>query len=361
MPSVRKYFVCANSAQGFRNYFPEALTGLRRVYILKGGPGTGKSTLMRRLGEEFLALGEDVDYIVCSSDPASLDGVILCNRKIAVVDGTAPHIIEPTAPGAIEEYLNLGVLWDSKKLIPHREEILHLKEEIRLRYQEIYRLLADAKEIHDRWEAVYQEKTDYIALDQIAQDTQARILGTLPDKEPPKPAVHRFFGALTPTGSIHFIEDLTADCRTRYFIKGRPGTGKSTLLKRLAEQATKKGLLTELYHCSFDAESLDMVILPELSLCAFDATPPHELFPCRDSDIILDLYELAVRPGTDEENHELLSLFHREYQEKLSSARTLLGQVRELHTALEGIYGTAMDFSKMDGIYQGLKREMLEL
>lgn len=358
MPSVREYFVCANSAQGFRSFFPEALADLDRVYLLKGGPGTGKSTLMRRLGEAFLEQGEDVDYLYCSSDPASLDGVILCDRKTAVVDATAPHVLEPTAPGAKEEYLNLGVLWDSQKLMPHKEEILHIKEQISCRYADIYQLLGEAKEIHDRWETVYKENTDYAVLNRVTEEFLEGMLGNLPEKEPKGKEAHRFFGAMTPAGSVNFIEALTADLKTRVFIKGRPGTGKSTLLKKLTAEATGKGLSAEVYHCSFDTESLDMVVLQELSLCVFDATPPHELFPCRDSDVILDLYELAVRPGTDEENHELLSLFAREYQEKLDSARSLLGEVRELHTGLEAIYGTAMNFSDMDGILEDLKREI---
>ncbi len=358
MPSIRNYFVCANSAQGFQNRFLENLKGCHRIYILKGGPGTGKSTLMKRLGELYSRQGEDVDYIYCSSDPASLDGVILCNRKIAIVDGTAPHVIEPSAPGAIEEYLNLGFLWDSKKLIPHKEEILHLKEQIRIRYEGIYRKLSAAKGIHDRWEAVYRENTDYELLNQVTEDFLEGILGRIPDKEKRGGQIHRFFGALTPDGSVNFLDSLTEASHTRYFIKGRPGTGKSTLLKRLTDKANQKGLFAEVYHCSFDAESLDMVILPELSIAVFDATPPHELFPCRDWDFILDLYELSVRQGTDEEHYELLALFSREYEEMMSAARRLLREVRELHDELESIYGKAIDFSKADILFEKLKQEI---
>ncbi len=358
MPDTRHYFVCANSSAGFRNCFPETLKPLRRVFILKGGPGTGKSTLMKRLGKAFWEQGEDVDYLHCSSDPASLDGVIFCNRKVAVVDGTAPHIIEPTAPGAKEEYINLGVLWDSQKLIPHREEILRGKEQIHHCYEGVYEALAQAKEIHDRWEKVYRENTDYGLLNQLTEEFLERVLGKVPPKDTPGQELHRFFGALTPDGSVNFLESLLAPIKTRCFIKGRPGTGKSTLLKKLVHRAVEKGLKTEVYHCSFDPESLDMVVLPQLSFAVFDATDPHEIFPDRNTDWILDLYEGAVRPGTDEENHELLSLFAREYREKIGIAREALGRAREIHAGLENIYGNAMDFSPMEEIFAKLKREI---
>ncbi len=358
MRSVKHYFVCANSSAGFWNLFPETLKPLDRVFILKGGPGTGKSTLMKGLGKAFWEKGEDVDYLHCSSDPESLDGVIFCSRKVAVVDGTAPHIIEPTAPGAKEEYINLGVLWDREKLIPHREEILRGKAQIHHCYEQVYQSLAQAKEVHDRWEKVYRENTDYALLNQLTEEFLDRVLGEIPSKDTPGEEHHRFFGALTPGGSVNFLESLLASIKTRCFIKGRPGTGKSTLLKKLVHRAVKKGLKTEVYHCSFDPESLDMVVLPELSFAVFDATEPHELFPDRKTDWMLDLYEGAVRPGTDEENHELLSLYQREYREKIKFASACLGEAKAHHDDLEEIYGRAMDFSGMDGIFAELKREI---
>src|SRR5699024_4865788 len=38
----------------------------------------------------------------------------------------------------------------------------------------------------------------------------------------------------------------------------------------------------------------------ELDFCVFDSTDPHEFFPERDNDEIIDIYEIAVSPGTDE-------------------------------------------------------------
>jgi Mrp family chromosome partitioning ATPase len=49
---MKKFFAAANTEMGFRSLFDEifAPEKFRRIYILKGGPGTGKSTLMRNLG-----------------------------------------------------------------------------------------------------------------------------------------------------------------------------------------------------------------------------------------------------------------------------------------------------------------------
>ena len=41
-------FVGGNTAAGFVGYYPELMRHARRAVILKGGPGVGKSTLMRK-------------------------------------------------------------------------------------------------------------------------------------------------------------------------------------------------------------------------------------------------------------------------------------------------------------------------
>ena len=92
-----QYFLGANSPAGFYSLYDQMIdrTKARRLYILKGGPGCGKSTLMRRVAERAKAAGQEVEYILCSGDPDSLDAVILPGLEIAVADGTAPHGMAP--------------------------------------------------------------------------------------------------------------------------------------------------------------------------------------------------------------------------------------------------------------------------
>ena len=359
--TIQKYFTCANSCQGFINFFSSTLGRMEKIYILKGGPGTGKSTLMKKIGAYFSGLGEDVEYIYCSSDASSLDGVILSSRKAAVVDGTAPHVIEAQAPGAIEEYISLGSAWDAQALSPKKKEILSIKQEIASCYSQVYHLLEQAKKIHDDWEKIYIANTDYERLSDISRAFCCGLLKGCPSKPVRGSEVHRFFGASTPEGSINYIDNLTEGLNKRYFIKGRPGTGKSTLMKQLAAQAMDAGLDAEIYHCSFDPDSLDMVVLRDIGLAVFDATAPHELFPSRGSDEILDLYSGAVKPGTDEENAPQLAAIEDSYNAHIRESRKLLGTIHTLHDDLERIYINAMDFSIIDKITEDLTAQIEQL
>ena len=71
-------FLGANTPEGFISLFDELYDPAEdwRAYIIKGGPGTGKSRLMRRVADELEQAGYTAQRVLCSSDPDSLDGVI---------------------------------------------------------------------------------------------------------------------------------------------------------------------------------------------------------------------------------------------------------------------------------------------
>ncbi len=110
------FFAASNTGAGFVSYFDEIFGDCKRLYILKGGPGTGKSYFMNRIGKEAELRGDTVRRYLCSSDPDSLDGIYIEKMSIAILDGTSPHVVEPKLPGAREEIVNLGQFWDGKKL-----------------------------------------------------------------------------------------------------------------------------------------------------------------------------------------------------------------------------------------------------
>ena len=64
---------------------------------------------MKTIGHEMVEKGYDVEFFHCSADPDSLDGVHIPALKLALIDGTSPHVIDPRFPGGFDESVNL--LW----------------------------------------------------------------------------------------------------------------------------------------------------------------------------------------------------------------------------------------------------------
>ena len=92
------FFLGANSPNGFSSYFTEIndpkLTD--NCYVIKGCPGSGKSTMMKTIAERLSEQESFIENIHCSSDPDSLDGVILHDsRERSLRMGHRPMPLNP--------------------------------------------------------------------------------------------------------------------------------------------------------------------------------------------------------------------------------------------------------------------------
>lgn len=174
----RAFFAAANSGEGFKSFYGEIFSPERllRRYLIKGGAGSGKSTLMRRVSEYASRRGHRVEYYYCSSDYTSLDGIIIDGR-VALVDSTAPHIIEPELAGAADEIVDTGLFWDSRRLAEQRGEIASLSNKKHECYRAAYRYLGAAMAVDKRSrELMYP----YIRHEKLRR-AAARALSSIPD------------------------------------------------------------------------------------------------------------------------------------------------------------------------------------
>lgn len=354
---IINYFAGGNTARGFFSLYDQCLEELDRIFILKGGPGTGKSTLIKNIGSKWVGKGYDIEYLHCSSDNQSVDGLIIPSLKIGIVDGTAPHVIEPKVPGAIEEYVNLGEAWDSDKLSQQKQAIVNLNEQISTAFQNAYQTFAKALKVHDDWEKIYIHNMDFEKANKLTEKLIQSFFSTA-NLNKSANVKHRFLGAATPKGAVDFVPNLTEDVAKRYFIKGRPGSGKSTMLKKLAAEGELRGFDVEIYHCGFDPHSIDMIIFRELGIAIFDSTAPHEYFPSREGDEIIDLYGDIIDGRTDDMFAEKIAILSKSYKEKMKEAIAYLAQAKSLRDQLEKIYIEAMDFSVVTAYKEKIDAEI---
>lgn len=358
--NIIHYFAGGNTARGFYSLYDECLKGLERIFILKGGPGTGKSTLIKDIGSKWVEKGYNIEYLHCSSDNKSVDGVIIPSLKVGIVDGTAPHVIEPKVPGAIEEYVNLGEAWSSEKLAAKKEEIIALNQQVSNAFQNAYSTFAEALKIHDDWEKIYIDNMDFEKANRLTDKLLQSFFGNMALNKKAE-VKHRFLGAATPDGAVDYVPNLTEGLKTRYFIKGRPGSGKSTMLKKLAAEGEARGLDVEIYHCGFDPHSIDMVIFRELGIAIFDSTAPHEYFPTREGDEIIELYGTVIDGMTDDLFADKIAPLATSYKEKMKKAISYLAEAKALREQLEKIYIEAMDFSVVTAHKEKIEAEIERL
>ena len=116
MSNKIELFAGLNGIDGYVPLLEYTLSPMKRVFILKGSPGSGKSTVMKRIAARAEAEGHPLTVIRCSSDPDSLDGVMLTDLGVAVADGTSPHSLDPKKYGIREVTVSLEDTFDYDRL-----------------------------------------------------------------------------------------------------------------------------------------------------------------------------------------------------------------------------------------------------
>lgn len=346
MNSEVNYYAGGNTGKGFVHFFESNFQNLDRLFILKGGPGTGKSTLMKRIGKKWQNEGYAVEWIHCSADVGSVDAVIIPQIRAGIVDGTSPHIIEPALPGIVDDYVNLGLAWDRQKLMPFKEKVQQVNGQLKQTYRQAYQYLQKARDI------LTGEKEQGTAdeSDQLAQWAETWVKTWLPERETArKPVIkHRFYGAFTPDGYHHFAGELLAAVEKRFFLAGSYAI--PTILEKIGKAGRERGYDMEIYYNALDPDLVEMVVFPELEVALFD----HTLFPKKLAEHEHDEW---VAPGEGQmalQNRDVL-------KELIEKATEYLAETSQLRAELESYYIRAMDFSIVNQIGAEIEAEFMRL
>jgi len=354
------YFAHGNTARGAHYLYGSAFDGLNKIFVLTGPQGTGKSTVMQSLADSLLDQGLHVQCFHSSLRPDELDGIICTELKVGIVDGRVCKGISDSGAGEIV-FIHFEEAFDDSLILPGDFiTIEDLRGQLERAYSTVYETFATALRIHDEWEKYYIDNMDFAKADQIALELIQELYAGHESDTPTAPR-HLLFGAATPRGAFDFIQSLTAQLERRIFIKGRAGSGKSTLLKKLASAAEQKGIDVQVFHCGFDPNSLDMLIFPKLRTAIFDSTAPHEYFPDRDGDEILDMYIRTIALGTDEAHADEIAGIKARYSAKMKEATSHLAEAEAIDSQIKAYYVAATDFSIVEKLRQQLQSELNEL
>ncbi len=331
-------FPGSNTPAGFVSYYQQGLQGLERVFIIKGGPGTGKSTLMRKIGADLLERGFDVEFWQCSSDNDSLDGVIVRQLSFGIIDGTAPHTIDPIYPGAVEEIINIGEHWDDQYLRQNKQAIIDITTKIKHSFEQGYAKLGEAGSVRRQKCALVNARINMPQLNSV----ESQLLKQIFKQKPKHSSRHLFSSAITPNGHISYGEALCRDYPHRYYLSGLSGAGQAELLEAIAHFAEKDGHNIEIYHHTLAPKQIELILLPDLGISVLDMAD----LSCDHikGGTIIDCNDLLTDKAIDQAEKALDSRFGSLIKE----ASTYIAEAKSTHDQLELIYNKAMDFNAVE-------------
>ena len=310
----KRYFAGANTVNGFVSYYNEIFKPCKFIYVIKGGSGTGKSRLMREVAIFAESEGADVEYFYCSFDPESLDGIII-NRELAVIDGTAPHVYEPTLPGIKENIIDLGAFWNEGKLRESESEIRELLNDKRQCFDLAYSYLNAVGALERVKEKISNK---YIKMDEISANA-AKAVSEIKPSEKGRDRV-RIVSALGRKGLYCFntFKDISTRRITLY---NKFGEGYA-YLEAVKKEAERFGISTTVSY--------------------------HPLFPWRINALVLgeecSLFVEESAKGSVSEAEEI----DKQINALVKKAEGCLTEASNVHFNIESIYVSAMDFVKKE-------------
>lgn len=349
------YFLGTNSAEGFCSFAEDYLPpgGRRRVCILKGGPGTGKSFLMRAVAERAEAAGVVCERYACASDPHSLDGVVFPELGTAVLDGTAPHVIEAACPGAVEDYVSLSPCWDGEALTERRAEIERLTAEARALRRRATHYLAAAGELCASTLDIALRGTTQERLYRRGRALARRYIPA--ERRPGGSVQRRLIGAITPQGRVFMEQTVLAQCERVVTLTDRLGLAPLVLAPVLSA-ARGAGLRVIACYCPLNPKKLEHLLLPSLGVAFVTVTPDHTMRPQGARGIRTD--HIPPREYLELHREELRDNERRAAGLVDSAVRSLAGAAA-LHGRLEEIYTPCMDLSSLDRLRDTVAERVL--
>lgn len=359
---LRKLFPGGNTSLGFHSFYdyvigPEAA----RIFVLKGGPGVGKSSFMRKLGEEMLARGYDCEFHCCSSDNGSLDGLVIPSIKVALLDGTAPHVVDPRNPGAVDAILHLGDHWNEEGLRNNKREILESNMEVGRLFRRAYGYLASAKVFLDQVESYYQDTKalNVGELDKLCLDLVHEIFeGKTRETNSPR-ARHLFATAITPKGPESHLNTIVDHLSKRYIISGDDGTGKTTLVARLMDAAMMRGFNVEAFHCALTPKQIDHLFIPALDLAIINSVEPHFYMPA-PNDVVIDTMQF-VNPIMNSQYLAEKIVAREMYRRSMELAIEFIAKAKAEHDKMEAFYVPYMNFDEINARREKTLSRILEI
>ena len=329
----------AYTGGGLSHKYEHLIQQAATTVFIKSPPTFALSNILNELAIFYVKRGYDVDRFRSPLHIEKTDGIYVKGPELFYIAASYPVPLEPTDLGGKHRVVSFYDVYDETKLRANNPQIAGHLEEAATYLEKALAALFEAKSIHDEWETVNIRRMDWKAHEAKIQSLATDLFGTL-DLHKSAAVSHRIIGSLSSKGAHDFIPSITKSLKRRILIKALPGTGKSTMMRALGEEAEKRGIDVLYGWCGLDAGSIDLVQFPELSVCLFDATEPHMYDAERESDEILDLVAMCAPSEKAEQEIDEIRL---RYKEAIANAAGYMQSYARLTSQIDAGMDSALD------------------
>ncbi|MCL2575903.1 MAG: hypothetical protein FWE33_05665 [Defluviitaleaceae bacterium] len=353
-------FAGASTPDGFINFFNYImpLEKAKKRLFLKGSSGSGKSTFINKIADEFEAIGANTERFHCANDPDSLDALSVAGKGLCILDATAPHCCEPEIPAAIDKIIDFAEFLDEQKVSRYVDEIKSLVRMKKYFIDKAFAYLSAAGSVYLAENEAYNMTLNKNPLNDLLQEllkisNMQRASNSFGfDRK-------LFISAITPNGFVSLSEGYFGDCKV-YGLYGENRAKASIFLTELRDKINAVGINTESFCCPFAPKWIECLHLPDMKI-AFAAMDGNfgykgsvddkiDVGSCFDTKVLGDIKHKERR------NNEY-DLFGK----MLGAVIESMNLSKVYHTKIEDIYSSAMNFDKVRILTEKTADELLSL
>ena len=343
------FFFGANNKIKYSSLYDELYNPFEKGnhIILKGGPGTGKSTFMRRIAEKLEKEGLFVERGFCSADPTSLDVVAAPEINFSIFDGTSPHVVDPIMPGVSEHIVDLGVAWRRELLKENIRAIGDLTRTNRQLHDKTAEFMHVGAQLETQSAIISSKFIDEEKLQRFTLRLANRLLPNKKSNE--KGRVHkRFLSAVSPDGIAVQHDTIVALSEEIITIRDEYGTVSPYITSYICDCAVEKGYDVYACYCPlFPRFKMEHIIIPELKIAVFTENSYHYSVDDEGKRInATRFYDKNIFA----ENKEKLVFLKKAKKEIIDEAVRKVSLAKDIHDKLEAYYVSATDFDVINEI-----------
>lgn len=257
--------------------------------------------------------------------------------------------MDPTYPGLTDKIIDLAQFIDSERIKSKEGDIKRAKLNNKYAYERAFNYFKAAKIVHNQISIDNRKGLDIEGINkeskkliEIIFSKKGRTIEANGFKER-----HLFSTANTPEGYFDYTNTILEWVEDIYFIKGEIGTGKSTLLYRILEEAKLRNYHVEIYHNSLIPGKLESLYIKELDTIITSNNHGKER-----AKYTLNLNNFFDNSKLNKEDYKIFNLLVDKGIKSLSGAK-------ENHFILEKSYRPCIDYLQIDKLREEIYKEIL--
>lgn len=353
--NIYHFFMSAYTPNGFISHFDELANSqkYKRSYLIKGGAGSGKSTIIKKSASHLKSHTKHIELIHCSLDPNSLDGAIF-DERITMLDATPPHSLEPKLPGVYERMISLYDCFDNDRLSSAEREISSLKAA-----EEIHKSRAQS---FIRAAGLLLSSNESIAARCINTEKLTNFITRLCLRELKSPKTYRgeerkrFLSTVSEDGIFMFTDTAKTLCDRLFVIDDPNGAISGIILGGVLAAAKDMGHTVYVCYCPMSKNGrIEHLFIPELSLGFMTSNKFHPI----DIERYKTIHTTRFMDREAMEKYSARASFQRKAaRELLKEASSFIKMQKEAHAALEEYYINACFAEKREKLTSEILKEL---